>query len=256
MLRLSSAALAIGLVLALESPVLGDEPNQPLQELFQSEAVFSQGAGETQITLLPRFVQHRDGSAEVMPFGFEYGITDSWQLEADWDSYIRDNRNGLPVAQGIGDADLGTRYSWMHIDDSPVSAALGFNVNAPLAQKNPRLGEENQWQAQPYGVIALDIPHWDTAQMFSNIGGNWNLNRGSTNAWYANFGFYGPIGQFTVTGELNLTQEKDDYVTPGLIWRARENLFIGVGVPVGLNNFSDRYRVILSFTDEFGDGNG
>src|ERR1700678_3801554 len=200
MLRFFGIAPVMGLMFGLISPALADEPNQPLQELFQSEVVFAQDAGETQITLLPRFNQHRDGSSEVMPLGFEYGFTDSWQLEGDWDGYVRDYRSGQPVVQGIGDADLGTRYSWMHVDDSTISTTLGFSINAPLAPNNPRLEGENKWQAQPYGVIALDIPGWDTAQVFSNIGDTWNLNREGGNAWYANFGFYGPIGQLTVTG--------------------------------------------------------
>src|SRR5215469_10045714 len=85
--------LAFNFLFASSVPALCDPPDR-LEELFQSETVYPQEKGEFQLTLMPRFLDHRHGNAFVSPVGFEYGLTDSWQVEGDWDSYVRDRDEG------------------------------------------------------------------------------------------------------------------------------------------------------------------
>lgn len=224
------------------------EEFQALQDLFQSETVFPQGAGETQITLSPRFSFVRDGTRVELPLGIEYGITDAFQIGAEWDSFVRNRPSGTPAAQGIGDVEIAARYSWMNIAQSNAHVALGLALALPTGDKSRDLGEGHV-TVTPSAVLAFDIRRWPGAQALANLG----VEIGARHApWFLNFGFFVPIHQITATMEWNLTESGDDYATPGLIWRFAEGFEAGVGVPIGLNAGSDRYRVIAMFTHEFG----
>jgi hypothetical protein len=41
------------------------------------------------------------------------------------------------------------------------------------------------------------------------------------------------------------------YLTPGCLWRARRNMEVGLGIPFGLNNASDRFEVVAHVVWEF-----
>jgi hypothetical protein len=56
-------------------PAAAAEAVQPTQEVFQTELVYPQEAGEVQLTTRTRFRRSRDGSAAQVPLAIEYGIT-------------------------------------------------------------------------------------------------------------------------------------------------------------------------------------
>jgi hypothetical protein len=74
-----------------------------------------------------------------------------------------------------------------------------------------------------------------------------------------NGGFFIPIQQLVVTTEINWNNnewnndgDKDElYLTPGLVWSLSESWEIGAGMPVGLTDDSDDFRVIGMVTYSF-----
>jgi hypothetical protein len=225
---------------------------QALQELFQSDVVFPQSAGETQVTLAPRFMAGRGFTRQEADLGLEYGLTDAWQIGADWTGYVRDAPSGARAAQGVGDLDIATKYSWMDIADSRLHAALALAVAVPVASKSGDLGD-GQFALMPSAIVAADIPNWPGAQVFLNLGTALNdgTAHGRRHPSTLNVGTYAPVGRITFTSEWNLSDEEGNFYTPGIVWRTPADFELGIGVPIGLNARADRYRVVLSLVREF-----
>jgi hypothetical protein len=245
------SASALLYVMLFVKPVRAED-FQALQELFQSDVVFPQHAGETQMTLAPQFMAGSGFTRLEGHAGLEYGMTDAWQVGMDWTSYVRDEPAGARVAQGIGDLDIGTKYSWMNVAESGLHAALALAVTVPTANRSSGLGD-GQFALVPSAVLAADIPRWPGAQAFFNLGSE--LNDGAAHDGrhpsFLNFGAFAPIRRITVTSEWNLSDANGNFYTPGIIWRTPADFELGIGIPIGLNAKADRYRVILTLVHEF-----
>lgn len=229
------------------------EYTQAIQELFQSDTVYPQEKGEVQLTLLPTYAKGRETRSLLSPMIFEYGITDRLQFEANWLGFARhDFRDPTLTDQsGIGDLEIGFRYSWMEIAQSYFHAAFGVDVNLPIGDERKGLGE-GHFAVTPAVVIAADMDKTKGTQFMVNFGAEIQEGAVSTKdaEWFLNFAVLVPIRHWTLTAEWNLKQE-ERYLTPGIIWQPRKSLEIGVGLPIGLTEGSDDYRVVLMFTWEF-----
>ena len=78
---------------------------QPIQELFQTEAVYPQQEGELQFTLLPPYRNSPTREKVEIPMSMEFGITDAWQIEVGWTTLQLVTE---PTQVGIGNLELGT----------------------------------------------------------------------------------------------------------------------------------------------------
>jgi hypothetical protein len=228
------------------------EEFQALEELFQSEIVFPQDEGEIQITVAPQYHWGRDARRTELGLGFEYGVTDAFQIGAELVSFARHDPRGAGAHEGIGDIELSARHSWMNIGGSRTHAALGLEVTLPTGDENRELGE-GEFGFAPSAVVAVDLARG--AQVFANFGVEFQPGADEAeerSQWFLNVGAFAPIGDFTATFEWNLSEHEGNYVTPGLVWRFAEGFEFGVGVPIGVNGAADRYRVIAMLTHEFG----
>ena len=66
---------------------------------------------------------------------------------------------------------------------------------------------------------------------------------------FVNAGLFARAGAWVVTAELNWAEE-ESYFTPGLVAHPRDGWEIGLGVPIGLNDESDDFRVLFMVTWE------
>jgi hypothetical protein len=143
---------------------------QPLNELFQSEAVYPQEAGEIQLTLRPLFQRGEEGDKTYQHIlGLEYGITDEWQLELGFASFVDHDPTDGASTSGIGDLELGTKYSFMRIRESNVHAAVAFEVTVPTGDPDRELGE-GFMEYEPSLIVAKDFPEWHGLQLFAQLG--------------------------------------------------------------------------------------
>lgn len=251
-LRTYPYRLAALLACVAAAPAAAEE-FQALQDLFQSETVFPQERGETQITLSPNYSWGRDGRVAAVAFAAEYGITDSFQIGVEWDGVARNMPRGERSHSGVGDLEIAAKYSWMHIGDRGMHAAFDVALTLPTGDEDRDLGE-GRYFFTPSAVVAADIRGWRGAQVFANFGAEIALGsspEGRT-SWFLNVGAFAPIGEWTPAIECNLSETEGNYVTPGIIWRVAPGFELGFGMPVGLNRRADRYRAILLLTHEFG----
>ena len=229
------------------------EYTQAIQELFQSDTVYPQGQGEIQFTLLPSYAKGDGFSQQAVPVILEYGITNRFQIQAEWLGYARHSFSdpSTPSVSGIGDLELGFRYSWMEIAQSYFHAAFGVDFNLPIGDESKGLSE-GHFGATPAVVIAADMDRTKGTQFMAQFGADIEEGHVSTKdaEWFMNFAILVPFQRTTLTAEWNVTEEQQ-FLTPGLIWQPKKNLEIGIGAPIGLNDDADDYRIVFMLTLEF-----
>ena len=228
-------------------------PKKPFRSSFQSETAYPQEAGEIQLTFVPQYTSGHEGTSKSANVVFEYGITDSFQIEVEWGSFLRVDPDDPDEAtvQGIGDLEIGARYSWMNISGSNVHAALGVDLTIPTGDEERGLGE-GEYAASPVLILAADLSSVPGAQVLANFGTD--VGEGAfafdEAEWFANLAFFMPVGALTLTTELSLSAD-ETFFTPGMIWRVADSVELGLGVPIGLSEVSDDYRVVFMLTWEF-----
>ena len=242
--------------------------NRPVEELFKTDLVYPQEKNELEAQVATIYQNRRDGDTWSIPLSLEYGLTDNWQVEAEWNSFVQHRQENGAWARGIGDLELGTQYSFMNIGGSLFHIAPRFSLELPLGDVNKDLSE-GFIEYEPGVIVARDFPKWHHTQIFTELGASLvqrvkrpadaddaeaaahELNLGS--------GFFTPVPFGVVSCEFNWNNnqwnhhgtENQLYVTPGVIWRIIKNVEVGVGIPIGLNRQSDRFDVSAHITCEF-----
>lgn len=237
--------------------------NQPIQDVFITELVYPQEKNEIQITIAPQFQKISKDQLLLTPILAEFGISNSWQLELEW-NYQYNYLNSEEPINGMGDLQIGTKYSFMNVNNSNFHTAIGFELNLPTGNENKELGE-GIVEYEPYFIMALDLPKLNNAQLFSQIGISFPQVRKDNIEQEApekkeinlNIGFFVPFNQTIFTSEVNWFTTKwnggDEnhlYYTPGMVWNL-QNWELGFGFPIGLNKQADNYKAIAMLTYEF-----
>lgn len=266
---MKTCVIAIALLLLPIAVLKADDDDarspQLVQEVFQSELVYPQDKGEVQLTIAPELSNADEGNTRVLPLRVEYGITNAWQLEAQIETL-----NGLRTdrgerASGLGDVEIGTKYSFMNIGGSRLHAAVGAGLTLPTGNPNRGLGD-GLTQFEPFVAVGRDLPNLGNAHLFGHVALDLvRRTRGESDTAPAhelsvNGGIIVPLQNVRLVGELNSStnrwnhggQESALYFTPGVVWHLPARWEAGIGVPIGLNNGADRYRVIAQLIWEFG----
>jgi len=241
---------------------------RPIEELFKTDVVYPQQKGELEVELASVYQNHAGGDAWTIPVSLEYGLTDRWQVEAEWDSLVQRYPRNQSVVRGVGDLEVGTQYSFMSVGDSLFHIAPLFSIQIPVGDVNKDLSE-GFLEYEPAVVFARDFPELHHTQIFTEIGASLvqriNTPKDADDVepaaheinWGSGFFVLFPHGAATLEFNWNNNQwnhhgtENQMYLTPGYLWRVAPEVEIGVGIPVGLNNSSDRFEVIAHIVCEF-----
>jgi len=244
-----------------------EQPTQLVQEVFQTELVYPQDQGEVQLTARSIWNDEREGRSTEGSLAVEYGLTDAWQLEMAVPG-VDLRPDGGDSSSGLGDLEVGTKYAFMNIGGSHLHAAVGVDVTLPTGDPDRGLGE-GLLGVEPYLSLGRDLPEWNNAHVFGQVGlGLVRRSRSSDEGDDAapahelsfNTGLVVPVGNARLIGGLNWSSNKwnhdgDEsslFVTPGVVWDLPGTWEAGVGVPIGLTDSSDRYRVVGQLIWEFG----
>ena len=246
-------ALPLSAFLLSSGPVHAEEDNaaeeweQPVQDLFQSILVYPQEQNELQATFSPRFHKGQEENLWILPIGIEYGVTDAFQVGIGWEAYKHRDPDEEPSEQGIGDVELEAMYSWMSISDLPVHAALSMGVLIPTGDEDKDLGEGST-AFEPVAILAADLDVLNGGQIFLNVGAE--IDKDETEK-FISAGAFMALRNWVPSLEWNRGEEEENrYLTPGLTWTSGRAWNIGLGVPVGLKDEADDYRVIVQIVHE------
>jgi hypothetical protein len=241
---------------------------RPIEELFKTDVVYPQENEELELELASVYQNHAGDDAWTIPVSLEYGLSDRWQVEAEWDSFVQHYSPNHSVVRGIGDLELGTQYSFMNIGDSLFHIAPRFSIQVPVGDVNKDLSE-GFIEYEPAVILARDFPELHHTQFFTEIGASLvqrvktpkDADDAEPAAHELNLGtgFFVVFPHGAATFEFNWANnrwnhhgtENDMYLTPGYLWRVTRNMEIGLGIPVGLNKSSDRFEVSAHVTWEF-----
>jgi hypothetical protein len=268
-------ALWLGLMTPLASAQENNAKTreQLVQEVFQTGLVYPQERGELQLSYSSRFSKGKGHSLLERTLNLEYGITDRWQIEIEWNPISRRTETGEATTRGRGDLRIGTQYSFMNMRHSNFHSAVGFEVSFPTGNVEKGLSE-GLMEYEPYFSIAKDFPSLHKMQVFSQVGVGFvqrtrrRVGADEKQAAAHNFnlgvGTFIPLSRLVFTGEFNLKtnrwnnggREREVHFTPGIVWRLPRNLEIGFGVPIGLTRDSDKSGAILRLLYEFGTRRG
>jgi hypothetical protein len=241
---------------------------RPIEELFKTDVVFPQEIGELEVELASVYQNHAGGDTWTIPVSLEYGLTDRWQVEAAWDSLVQRFPRNHPAVRGVGDVEAGTQYSFMNIGGSSFHIAPRFSIQVPVGDVNQELSG-GFIKYEPALILARDFPELHRTQFFTEIGAGFvqrvntpagtdaaepaahELNWGS--GCFVLFPHAAPTLEYSWANNQwnHHGTENEMYLTPGFLWRARRNMEIGLGIPVGLNHRSDRLEVIAHLVWEF-----
>lgn len=241
---------------------------RPIEELFKTDVVYPQAQGELEVEVASVYQNHAGGDIWTIPLSLEYGLNNRWQVEAEWDSLVQRFPAHQSAVRGVGDLELGTQYSFMDVGGSSFHIAPRFSVELPVGDVNQDLSE-GFLEYQPSVILARDFPELHHTQFFTEMGASIvqrvNSPRDTHDAEPAanelnwGSGFFVLFPHAAATLEFNWSNntwnhhgtENEMYLTPGYLWRVTRKVELGLGLPVGLNNASDRFEVIAHVVWEF-----
>ena len=223
---------------AMVSVVIAEETG--INELFQSDVVYTQEKGELQLTIRPEY--RYSGSTEhwSLPLAAEYGLNDNLQIEIEWVSYTRDSEQAGTTSSGQGDLSAGLQYSWFNVNDEQLHLSLGIEVTFDVGDDALALNEDDR-VLEPFFIIAFSPEILTDVEAFLEIGKEISSGENET---FFNVGAYGATGALLLSLEYNWEQE-ERYLTPGISWRWQGDWETGIGLPIGLNSGADDYRLIF-----------
>lgn len=241
---------------------------RPIEDLFKTDTVYPQEKGELEVEVISMYQNHSGEDRWTLPVSLEYGLTDKWQVEAEWDSLVQRYPRNQSVVGGIGDVEVGTQYSFMNVGDSLFHIAPRFSLQIPVGDVNKGLSE-GFLEYEPALIFARDFPELHKTQLFTEVGLSFvqRLKRPAdtddadpaAQEFNLGAGFFTLIPHGALSMEFNWNNNRwnhhgtDDelYWTPGWLWRALPHMEVGIGLPVGLNNTSDRFQLIAHVVWEF-----
>jgi len=256
--------LILAVVVLLPGSAIAQEREQPVQELFLTQVVYPQERHEVQLTIGNLIDQSRDDRAALVPFTVEYGLTDRWQIEAEWAGFTQFHESPLANLK-TARTSIGTKYSFMNIGGSHVHAAVGMDVEFPRVTAFDAEDEGEQGvEFEPALSMAVDIG--DRITMFGSAGLSIEkqqaeeLLQGTRPDDRGTISVGGLVAFRHVTLAVEYTNRSDDLpwrldgsplVTPSAIFHPGGHWELGIGMPVGVRAGSRMPGVAWNVTKEF-----
>lgn len=240
---------------------------QLVNEFFLLGAVYPQERGEIQLTTYPR-IEFDEGYRSVLPLAFEVGLTDRWQVEAEWIPLAVRHPKGLARRSGVGDVELETQYSLMNVGGSDTHLAFGVGMTLPVGSEEAG-GSGGETEVEPSLLVARDFRSGArVGQLFGQIslglpgvGEEMDALASSTpetRELVLGLGYVAGVGRARWIAELSWASDEWDggenselLIAPGLVWDLPDSWELGVGLPIGFGGDAAPFAISLFLLYEF-----
>jgi hypothetical protein len=216
-----------------------------VNELFVGEKIYIQDKGEWNLVITPSFTQANDAKETELSAELKYGLTDQISLSLEVPAVVVNPDEGSQHV-GLGDISVGISYDFIQSDNFSLGFSSDFSL--PTGDEDRDLGGgEFVWE--PSIVSAFKVGQ---GEIYASVGGEIGDNH-HDEVTYSLAGAY-PIDKFVGLLELSGASTNDDtelYLVPGLFWHPNEKMEFGFGVPIGLTDESDDYRLVAKLVFEF-----
>jgi hypothetical protein len=239
------------------------EQRQPLELVF-ADSIVPQDRHETMLTTGGWYSrQSGDTHDAFLTQKVEWGISDKLQV-ATFVNVLRYADLNDSTATGMGDFEVGARYTWARVGSPFTHIAVAFDAGFPTGNATKGLGEA-AYTASP-SLLASHEFREGKYQAFSTDGVEFVVAHRSVGVFdvphhsiFSNSGISMHIGHGWAVGELSASSNRwsggtDTQVTftPSYVWRLARRAELLVGVPIGLTSSTARIGGVVKFTFELG----
>jgi hypothetical protein len=266
----SLARLVLLLVLLGGYGSYGQEPStleqrQPLELVF-ADSIVPQDRHEMMLTTGGWYSrQQGDVHDALLTQKIEWGISDKLQISTFVNALRSSNQSGS-TSTGMGDFEIGARYTWATVGSPFTHIAVAFDAGFPTGNPAKALGE-GAYTVSPSLLLSHEFSN-SKYQVFTTDGLELVLahrNVGTSDvphhSVFSNSGMSMHLGHGWAIGELSVTSDRwsgggDTQVsfTPSYVWRLARRSELLLGIPIGLTSSSNRIGGVVKFTFELGGG--
>ena len=239
------------------------EQRQPL-ELVYADSIVPQDRHETMLTTGVWYFRKHASHHASLTQKIEWGISDALQVSTTIQLV---NSASVPgsTRTGIGDIEIGARYTWPRIGSEFTHLALAFDAGFPTGSSRRGLGE-GAYTVSPSMLLSRELAH-GKYQIFSTTGVEIvikhrrfdPLQDAQRTSAFSNGGMSIHAGPGWVIGEISFRSnrwnggnETQLSITPSYAWRLAKRSELLLGIPIGLTSSTDRFGAVIKFTFELG----
>jgi hypothetical protein len=239
------------------------EQRQPLELVF-ADSIVPQDRHEAMFTTGLWYFRRGSANHGSLTQKVEWGISDRLQVSTFVELLNSSNELG-PRKTGIGDFEIGARYSWARAGSEFTHVALAFDAGFPTGNAQRALGED-AYTLAPSILVSRELGK-GKYQIFTTTGLDFVVKRRRLdptrevprNSFFSNSGVAVHAGHGWMVSELSVTSNRGDHgrethlaVTPSYVWRVQRRTELLVGIPIGVRSSTDRVGAVVKFTFELG----
>jgi hypothetical protein len=240
------------------------EQRQPL-ELVHADSIVPQDLHEMMSTTGGWYSQGDGIHDGLLTQKIEWGLSDSLQVSTFVNILHSSNLLG-PTVTGMGDFEIGARYTWANVRSPFTHIALALDAGFPTGDPARGLGEA-AYTVSPSLLLSHEFSK-GKYQAFTTDGlefvvAHRNLEASDVphHSVFSNSGLSMHVGHGWAVGELSVSSNRwsggnDTQValTPSYVWRLARRSELLLGIPIGLTSSTDRVGGVVKFTFELGGG--
>ena len=224
---------------------------RPIQDVFLSEIVFPQERGEVQLELRPTHERDSDGRTSAAGVNVEYGLSDAWQIETEWDGPMWSRDPSGVLTAGVGDVSVGSKYVFRCIKGSRYHFSVGVDVALPTGTIS-----DGAARVAPSAVFGRDVA--TGGHLFTSLVVEAPVTHRADQSWafVSDSGmFVRVVRGFHATAEVSVTGGPDRkrfvQFVPGWLWHWRDRVELGAGLLVAASRDA-AHGVLTHVVYEFG----
>jgi Putative MetA-pathway of phenol degradation len=239
------------------------EQRQPLELVF-ADSIVPQDRHEAMFTTGLWYFRRGSVNHGLLTQKVEWGISDRLQVSTFVELLNSSNESG-PRKTGIGDFEIGARYSWARVGSEFTHVALAFDAGFPTGNVQRGLSE-GAYTLAPSILVSRELGR-GKYQIFTTTGLDFVVKRrrldptreGPRNSFFSNSGVTVHAGHGWLVSEVSVTSNGSGHgrethltVTPSYVWRLQRRTELLFGIPIGVTSSTDRVGAVIKFTFELG----
>jgi hypothetical protein len=239
------------------------EQRQPLELVF-ADSIVPQDRHEAMFTTGMWYFRRGSANHESFTQKVEWGISDRLQISTSVE-LLNSSHDAGSRKTGIGDFEIGARYSWARAGSEFTHVALAFDAGFPTGNPQRGLGE-GAYTVSPSILASRELGK-GKYQVFATTGVDLVVKRrrldrtqdAPRNTVFSNNGVAVHAWRGWVVSEFSVSsnrshdgRETQIAVTPSYIWRLQRRTELLFGIPIGLTSSTDRVGAVVKFTFELG----
>ncbi|MBO0863410.1 MAG: transporter [Chloracidobacterium sp.] len=239
------------------------ERRQPLELLF-ADSIVPQDRHEMMLTTGGWRFRRGVLREAAITQKIEWGISDRLQVST-FAHLVNSSNQAGPTAAGMGDIEIGARYTWPTLGSQFTHLAIALDAGFPTGDPRRGLGE-GTYSLSPSVLFSREL-QGGKRQLFTTTGMEFIVKRRQIgplqekprNSIFSNSGASFHAGHGWIVGEISVSFDRWNggsntsvTLTPSYVWRLASRAELLFGVPLGFTPSTNRLGAVIKFTFELG----